>query len=268
MDKIVYTTNPPLNVPWLWIPSERDIKYIGKFKKKSDVNIKRVDWFWDSIIILEKFFSEDECDNLIEFMNKSPNFEEVWVQWLKEWKDNRVWSLRTTVWTPKLSEMIWKKIKDYLPIIKSNKYTSTDWWQFLSEDEKEKWVTYVPVVVGPLHRFMKYSRNWEHYAHYDAWYIYEKNPNYRTLKSMVIYLTTNDWISTRFIKDSQINKPIWNRNHDDWNRRVRDNEVLFKSESIKWNVLIFDHRLCHDVEKYFWDDDRIIIRWDIVYKKV
>ena len=114
---------------------------------------------------------------------------------------------------------------------------------------------------------MKYENSGQHYAHYDAGFIYPDN-RYRTLKSMVIYLTTNEGAATRFIKDGQDNLAIWDRKHEDWDREVNDDEIIAKSECIQGNILIFDHRLCHDVQKYLGTDPRIIIRGDVVYRNM
>ena len=107
-----------------------------------------------------------------------------------------------------------------------------------------------------------------HFAHYDAGYFYD-DTDYRTLKSMVIYLTTNETCATRFINDKNETVPVWLRNHSDWSRKTRENEVVLKSKPVAGRALIFDHRLCHDVEEYDGKEgSRIIIRGDIIYKKI
>jgi ectoine hydroxylase-related dioxygenase (phytanoyl-CoA dioxygenase family) len=115
---------------------------------------------------------------------------------------------------------------------------------------------------------MRYNEDSEHFAHYDAGFFYPDSV-YRTLKSMVIYLTTNDSGATRFIDDDQSDVHVWNRKHDDWNRRVYDSEVIYSSYPQKGSVLLFDHRLCHDVQQYDGKSgDRIIIRGDIIYETI
>ncbi len=86
----------------------------------------------------------------------------------------------------------------------------------------------------------------------------------------MLYLTTNKTCATRFIYDEKnVNLPVWERTHDDWSRRVKDNEVILVSQSKIGRALIFDHRLCHDVEPYDGaEGHRIIIRSDIIYKKI
>jgi hypothetical protein len=263
MLEIIKSTKPePNSLPGFWEPNDELVPLLPKsVTVKEFENIDK-----DNAIVLENVLSEEECKSLISFMNCSPNFEEVGVQGMKDKKDDRIGSLRTSVWSPKIAEGIWNRIENFLSIKWCGKFTATDWYQkneiyYIDGDCEAE-----PIAVSPLLRFMKYSNGCSHNAHYDASFIYPNNPNYRTLKSMVIYLTTNENAATRFIDDKQQNKPIWNRNHDDWNRGVRCDEIIAKSECIAGNVLLFDHRMCHDVEQYFGNKERIIIRGDIIYE--
>jgi hypothetical protein len=87
---------------------------------------------------------------------------------------------------------------------------------------------------------------------------------------MVIYLTTNQIGATRFIEDGQKDIPIFDRKHDDWDRKVLSSEVITGSLPEKGKVLLFNHRECHDVEQYDGGEKtgRIIIRGDVIYEKV
>ena len=115
---------------------------------------------------------------------------------------------------------------------------------------------------------MKYESGGQHYAHYDAGFIYPDD-KYRTLQSIVIYLTTNvAGGSTRFIQDGQSTVPMRERKTEDWLREVEPNEVITSVYPKKGNILFFDHRLCHDVEKYFGNGPRIIVRGDIIYQAI
>lgn len=257
MNSIVYTTKPDKNsLPGFYepdfIPNINGIK----IKKIEGIDIK-------DAMIFENVLSENDCTELIKFMMSSDNFEEVSVQGMMDKKDEHIGSIRTSIWSPGTAEIIWNKIENKIPNITCFNKTATDWWQENSDLRPD----YTPVAVSPLLRFMKYEKGGQHYAHYDAGFIYPDN-KFRTLKSMVIYLTTNNGAATRFIKDSQDDKFIWNREHTDWDRPVTDDEIIGKSECIQGNVLIFNHRLCHDVEHYFGDTPRIIIRGDIVYERL
>ncbi len=265
MHSIITSTKPePNSLPGFWEPNENSVPSLSKpITLKEFNNIDICDAF-----VLENVLSKEECKTLISFMNTSPNFEEVGVQGMKDKKDDRIGSLRTSVWSPKLANDIWDRIENFLSIKYCNQFTATDWYQknnFFDDNFVGGECEAFPIAVSPLLRFMKYSNGGSHNAHYDASYIYP-NPNYRTLKSMVIYLTDNENAATRFIDDKQQNKSIWDRNHDDWNRAVKQDEIIAKSECVAGNVLLFDHRMCHDVEQYFGNKERIIIRGDIVYE--
>jgi len=258
MDPIIYTTKPsPDSLPGFFESTE-SILFDGPKMKHLD-NLSPNEAF-----IIENALSASDCEKLINYMNTSDNFEEVGVQGMKDQKDERIGSVRTSIWSPQVALQIWDKIHNFLPTCNPHRKTSTDWWQGVN---LEIYPDYTPVAISPLLRFMKYENNGQHYAHYDAGFIYPDN-RYRTLKSMVIYLTTNEGAATRFIEDGQGNLDIWDRKHEDWDREVNDDEIIAKSECIQGNILIFDHRLCHDVEKYLGTDPRIIIRGDVVYRNM
>lgn len=213
----------------------------------------------DSILTIENLLSEDTCDALIDLFEKSNISAPVSVNGLKD-ENYGIGSKRASGWSESMADQLSPLIITLLSNLNCTESTATDWWQDGKINEWE------PVAVSPLLRFMKYEKDSEHYSHYDAGYFYQDNIH-RTLKSLVIYLTTNKIGATRFIKDEQGNIPVWDRNHDDWNRRANDSEVLFESFPVKGKALIFDHRLCHDVQQYDGAEGyRIIIRADIIYK--
>ena len=67
------------------------------------------------------------------------------------------------------------------------------------------------------------------------------------------------------MRDGQEALPVWARDHEDWTRPVRDDEVLAAVRPQRGDVLLFDHRLCHDVEPYTGDAPRVIVRGDVVF---
>lgn len=215
-----------------------------------------------SISLINNAIAEPDCNKLIDLFHRSPKVENVSIQGRKDIVDDRVGSTRTTMWNELLAKRIWENIKYFIPDVLADDYTSTDFWQQNPNNIRD----WEPIGVSPMLRIMKYQGNGEHYAHYDAGYIYE-DPNYRTLKSVVIYLTTNENQGgcTRFIDDHQWGIPMANRNTEDWTERTPETKVYFSSTPIKGNILVFDHRLCHDVQ-VFTGDTRMIIRTDIIYK--
>lgn len=213
------------------------------------------------VLVMKNALGLDDCDRLVEFMGGSPNFEQVSVQGRQDLPDDRIGSIRTTVWSPQLAAQIWSRIAGLIPSRTMNRHSATDWWQ----GDKDR-VSWTPVAMSPLLRFMRYESGGEHYSHYDAGFIYQDD-NYRTLQSVVIYLTDAEATgATRFIRDNQQQESIWNRNHLDWTRQARPDEVIYRSLPKRGKMIIFDHRLCHDVESYHEEGPRIIIRADIVFR--
>jgi len=215
---------------------------------------------FDGCLVYQALIPED-CQKLIQLMQQSPNVEKVSVQGRKDVPDDRTGSIRTTIWAPQLALQIWRKIAHLIPPRNMNMLSATDWWQ--GNKNRTKWNS---VGISPMLRFMRYDAGGQHYAHYDAGYIYNDDST-RTLQSIVIYLTTTDkGGATRFICDGQKDLPIWSRNHLDWTREVLPKEVLFRSQPEQGKILIFDHRICHDVELYQGNEPRIIIRGDLVFQ--
>lgn len=175
----------------------------------------------------------------------------------------QIGSKRVTAWVPNVAESLWKvlsRIKENLDI-DAKDTTLTDWWQ---KGNVRKWKAFG---ISPLFRYMTYSSGGQHCPHYDAGFIY-KDPGYRTLKSFVLYLTNNNTGFTRFIDDGQT-CPAWLRNHQDWPEMPSENQIIQTIKPWRGRMLIFDHRMCHDVSEYFPEKNetnRIIIRGDIIYK--
>lgn len=256
MDKILLSTKPNISeLPGGWEPKLLSVTITPTGDETPVIDII------PGAFLIEKAISTFGCKRLRDLMDLSPNFEGVSVQGNKDALDMRIGSNRTTMWCPELADALWQIIDSELPSERRMKDdTLTDWWQ--GDGARLDWK---PIAVSPLLRFMKYDKGGQHYAHYDAGFIYPDD-RYRTLQSFVIYLTTNSTGATRFIDDKQTGS-IWNRKHEDWSRETLPEEVLASSYPKEGNILIFDHRMCHDVEKYLGDEgDRIIIRGDIVYK--
>lgn len=242
------------------LPGGWEPPYSISLSNDSDIETKEI--INCSAFLLENVFSKDDCLKLIQFMKSADLEVPVTVQGRKDIPDDRIGSVRVTAWCEDLANQIWVKIGNFIPIRSMNDNTSTDWWQ---EGKHKNWK---PTGVSPLLRFMRYEKAGLHYAHYDAGFIYPDGIH-RTLMSMVIYLTSNNYGgSTRLINDGQENLPVWERNHDDWTRPVDTKEVIASISPKQGRVFIFDHRICHDVEEHKGDESRIIIRGDIIFKKI
>ena len=121
---------------------------------------------------------EGVCDAIIEFMKRAPSLAPVSVQGMAGAPggpvdggpvNDNVGSLRTTTWSPYLAKQLEGVFED-LPICKEDRvmddFTATDWWQ---QGMHRRW-RYVGV--SPMLRYMRYEQGGEHYAHYDAAFIY------------------------------------------------------------------------------------------------
>ena len=251
-----HTKPNPNNVPGFW-----DIK-IDSNNLNLDGNPKL---FYEnenkSIQIFDNVLNDDSVEFLKSLFLNCNIEAPVSIHGLKD-EMSGIGSMRATGWSEEIAAQLTELILPNLSVLFANEFTATDWFQ---DGKHEIWS---PVEVSPMLRFMKYQKNSEHYAHYDAGYFYDDGIH-RTLKSLVLYLTTNDTCATRFINDDQEKIPVWDRNFNDWNHRVNDEQVYLNSKSVKGRALIFDHRLCHDVELYDGvEGNRIIIRGDIIFKKI
>lgn len=256
MESIIYSTKPDMDkLPGGWDPGKEEIKFM---QPKGFCVSKPLDDY--EAYVVGGLFNYADCDKLISFFGNAGVSEGVSVQGLKDVPDDRIGSVRTTAFCATLAEKLWSKMAPFYKTRYMDDYTPTDWWQ---HGKKKVWK---PVAVSPMLRFMKYSAGGQHYAHYDAGYIYP-DTDYRSLMSFVLYLTTNDTGATRIIQDNQSKIPVWDRKHDDWSVQAKSSEVLFESRPFKGNLFTFDHRICHDVD-VFEGPERIIIRGDIIFKAV
>ena len=119
MDPIIYTTKPsPDSLPGFFESTE-SILFDGPKMKHLD-NLSPNEAF-----IIENALSASDCEKLINYMNTSDNFEEVGVQGMKDQKDERIGSVRTSIWSPQVALQIWDKIHNFLPMCNPHSKTST-----------------------------------------------------------------------------------------------------------------------------------------------
>lgn len=172
-------------------------------------------------------------------------------------------SWRATAWSPELAAQLWRKLQAAIPEGRSisDDRTATDWH---TPNQVREWVT---VGLSPVLRFMRYQTGGQHCSHYDASFDY--GDGRRTLMSVVFYLTEAHPTAggrTRFVRDGQEDRPIWERTFGDWPRLTHAHEVVLGVRPQRGSVLAFDHRLCHDVEQYVASDPRVIVRGDVVFR--
>jgi len=242
---IKHTEPTNSNIPALYKPT------IGFELNK---NIRHLIDSTKNVQLVEYFLTSSDVSLLVDLFNTSNVYEDVSVHGLKG-VDCKRGSTRTTIWSEELAYELSLKLftnSEYC----TDEYSRTDSWQH-TRKPKNKWSFYG---FSPMLRFMKYEN--------DAAYIYP-DTNYRTLKSVVIYLTTNKSGATRLISDNQDSIKQKDRNNSDWSVETNEDQIFKKVLPIRGNMLVFDHRICHDVEKFIpqaENDVRMIIRGDLIYK--
>lgn len=204
-----------------------------------------------------------DCERLIRAMNDSNIAEPVGVTGVRD--SYGVGSVRASAWAPDLAGALWKSISPAIPQVRFlSEMDPTDFFATTSRDQHMNWRV---VGLSPLLRFMRYEKGGKHLCHYDAGFDYKDGR--RTLMSVVFYLSNAKGSgATRFVRDGQEARPTHLRNFSDWDRDTDEKEVIARVYPSAGDVLVFDHRLCHDVEQWNGDDSRVIIRGDIVYEAI
>lgn len=169
-------------------------------------------------------------------------------------------SFRASTYHLELASLLWHRLSGHVPMILHTPKGS-------SQDAQGAMV-WRAIGINPLFRFIRYEAGCALIPHYDAPYDY--GDGRRTLKSLLIYLTTsgpNEKGATRFIHDPQLLVPVSQRNYADWDRFAEPNEVECAIQPEAGHALLFDHRMLHDCEM-LEKGPRLVMRTDIVYQKV
>jgi hypothetical protein len=217
-------------------------------------NIKKIDDTGFKLII-DNFFTQEELKELIKQINTldwkqvgTNGYDSFESDIDKEYQGSK----RVTALDVEISDKIWNKLKDIIP--KTREYP---------EDciDTDGHTTWTPIGVNPLLRFMKYEKGSLLVPHYDAPYKIDENT--KTLSTIVIYLTTNTTGATRFIVESRDN-----HNYLDRNKLANDDEVVKKIKPEIGKLILFNHRDFHDSQLLEDDNNKIILRTDLIYKKI
>lgn len=232
--------------------------------------------------VLHGVIGRTEIDNMLKFFKASgrDNMYDVGKQGI-DTKDG-VGSKRVTVFDRTLARLLNQRLSNYISDMVMESYGCDESTRIFNEIPLEinisddscvdaKNGTYQFVSVSPLFRYMEYSEGGEHFPHYDAPYKYDEG--YQTLLSGVLYLTDNhgEGGETTFIADEKnMYKDFVERDTSDWKRQAEDDEVYFSVTPSVGKILVFQHQMCHGVSEYTPKDGkkRIIVRFDIIYKKV
>jgi hypothetical protein len=230
----------------------------------------------DHKIYVRDLLTPASCQLLRAYFERQGSFAPVTIQGMAPGgpvtaATSELGSQRITCWDPGFGEALWPLIKPFLPARRlMGAYSATDWFDADAEGKGPHGHRYwAPVGVSPMARYMRYDQGGQHFTHYDAGYIYPGGLQ-RTLMSGVLYLTTNSTGATRFIADGQNLVPVAMRRHQDWDHEVSDPELVRDAYTPQMgSVLLFDHRLAHDVSKYEGGEGpRIIIRFDVIFEAI
>jgi len=183
-------------------------------------------------------------------------------------EENNIGSLRATAWSPDLARALWGRLRPAVPSVRF--LTPLDATDGHATNGRTGHRTWRAVGLSPLLRFMRYDLGGHHLVHYDAGYDY--GDGRRTLLSVVFFLTGDGDPARggqlRFVDDGQSARPVWERDHHDWDRPTCAQAVHHAVAPTSGTAVVFDHRLPHDVEPWRGPGLRVIIRADVVYEAV
>ena len=111
--------------------------------------------------------------------------------------------------------------------------------------------------VSDYFRFMKYENGGQHYPHYDSDFVIDKNTI--TKYSLVMYFNDCEDGELVFCKDFREN-----HQNSDWDRQVKEKEILLKIKPKAGMIVLFPHTLCHTVLP-FTGEERNIVRGDLEF---
>lgn len=245
--------HPPGDVPGRWEPPPIELSPVGSLPTVERRNVCTVG---------ADVLSEADCLVLLDAMSDAPR-ESVGVTGLRE--ELGVGSERSTAFDDVLSQQLWFRLA---PVVDSMLFCGQlDPTDAHATDERSGHRTWRVVGLSPVLRFMRYRPGGRHLCHYDAGFDY--GDGRRTLSSVVFFLTGGgSGGCLRFVRDGQEELPIWDRDHSDWTRDTRGDEVVDEVHPVAGTAVVFPHRRCHDVAEWFGPGDRVIVRADVVYERI
>ncbi|HVF17547.1 MAG TPA: NAD(+) synthase, partial [Steroidobacteraceae bacterium] len=247
----------PTHVPGSWEPASEIAQALGPVQALP--GRESVDVGGGFAILAKDVLTTADAALLCESMKAAAMEAPVGISGYSSTENGETGSWRATGWSVDLAAALYERLRPALPCVRF-----LDDHSFTDAHGQRAWRI---VGLSPLLRFMRYPPGGRHLCHYDAAYDY--GDGRRTLLSVVFYLTDAEMSgATRFVRDGQEALPTAKRCFDDWTRDTRPDEVTARVVPRVGSVLVFDHRLCHDVERWDGPGDRIIIRADVVYEAI
>lgn len=251
-------TRPAAGIlPGAWDPPKITLEPLGELPAVERLELPGF------ALVADQVLTSGDCQALIAAMHASGQEEPVGVTGLRG--SMGAGSVRATTWSPELAQTLFARLAPVLPSVRFlDALSPTDGFATATRTGHQVWRL---VGLSPILRFMRYEQGGRHLCHYDAGFDY--GDGRRTLLSVVFYLTLAEGSgATRFVRDGQDLLPTSHRDFSDWSRDTLENEVITRVEARPGRALVFDHRLCHDVERWEGKTSRVIIRADVVYEAI
>ena len=173
--------------------------------------------------------------------------ENVSITGIKENMNDGQGSTRYSTNSPKLSEYLTNILNSFNLNIRADFHRDYDSIINICKYSK----------VSDYFRFMKYENGGQHYPHYDTDFVIDKNTI--TKYSLVMYFNDCKDGELVFCKDFREN-----HQNSDWNRQVKEEEILLKIKPTAGMIVLFPHTLCHAVLP-FTGEERNIVRGDLEF---
>ena len=173
--------------------------------------------------------------------------ENVSITGIKENMNDGQGSSRYSTNSPKLSEYLTNILNSFNLNIRADFHRDYDSINNICKYSK----------VSDYFRFMKYENGGQHYPHYDTDFVIDKNTI--TKYSLVMYFNDCKDGELVFCKDFREN-----HQNSDWNRQVKEEEILLKIKPTAGMIVLFPHTLCHAVLP-FTGEERNIVRGDLEF---
>ncbi|KAL9652677.1 hypothetical protein ABK040_003979 [Willaertia magna] len=204
----------------------------------------------DRCFTISHLLSEDECDGLVDFLNKF-EFKSLTDEYPKEYRNSE----RLLVISKTFSNLIWKRLKGYL---KKEDLQNVRPYGF---DNNGKWKA---IGINECLRFSKYNEKSFFKAHMDGQFI--RNDNEKSIYSVLIYLNERYYGGrTTLLKKVKEERLVNNNNNN--GDLVMSFKKLGKIDPKKGCAAVFNQDLYHEGGKVRYGY-KYILRTDIMFKRV
>ena len=193
---------------------------------------------------------QNQFDTWFNHFKSEGLVENVSITGIKENMNDGQGSSRYSTNSPKLSEYLTNILNSFNLNIRADFHRDYDSVSNICKYSK----------VSDYFRFMKYENGGQHYPHYDSDFVIDKNTI--TKYSLVMYFNDCKDGELVFCKDFREN-----HQNSDWNRQVKEEEILLKIKPKAGMIVLFPHTLCHAVLP-FTGEERNIVRGDLEFVRI